>query len=115
MVLFRSISFCLCTFTMELERASHLVSRGYAHFRKKLCEASVRRQEAVRAYKRSCEAEGSPLKRLFSDKQEHRWTPRDSPQSIQNGTERNEMKRYANILGRHSATLHSGFMRIFTK
>ena len=35
--------------------------------------------------------------------------------TVPNETKRNETERYANDLGRRSATLHSGFMRIFAK
>ena len=66
-VSFRSISFRLCAFTMELERTGDLASGGYTHFWKRLREASVRRQEAARAYQRGCEATGAPAKRLFSE------------------------------------------------
>ena len=78
---------------MGLKRARDLASGGYAHFWKRLREASVRCQEAARAYQRGCKATDTPAKRLFSEEKERRWTAHNSPQSVQNGTERNKTKR----------------------
>ena len=87
------VSFRFISFVRLHNGASHLASGGYAHFRKQLSEASVHRQEAARAYKRGCEAVSSPSEAPFLDEQDRCWTLCNTPQSIQNGTERNETKQ----------------------
>ena len=100
---------------MELKHVSHLASGDYTYFRKRLCEASVHCQEAARAYKHGCEAVGFPAKRLFSNKQECRWTRFSVDFTERYRTKQHKMEQYANDLGLGLATLHSGFMHIFAK
>ena len=113
-LVFSSVSFCSfrSVFTMELERTNHLVSRGYAHFWRRLRKVSVRHHEAFRAYKHGCEAVGSPAKQLFSDEQERRWTLRNS---LRNRTVLKQNEAVCEPLGCRLVTLHSGFFHIFAK
>ena len=88
--LYRSVPFHFVSFRFILFVRFHNRARACLPFSERglrpLLEMAsrgfVRRQEAARAYKRGCEAVGSPAKWLFSNEQEHRWTPRNSPWSV---------------------------------
>ena len=103
---------------MEIERTGDLASGGYAHFWKRHREGSVRRQGLpkhtnVAARRQALQRSG------FSPKNKSavglRAILRIVYRTVPNETKRKGTERYANGLGRCSATLHSGFVRIFAK